>query len=241
MKNIKFPKGLARKLIPKFIGPYKILEDFGNESFKIDLLKHLKQRGVHDSFHASLLRIHVPNDDRLFPGQLDTQLGNADGTEGEWAVDHIMEHAGSKMDAIFEIQWKMGDVTWLPYYQASHLTALQQYFDVLSIKNVSQLAKAKGQPPSNDPQTFLGNLVPRYQTTHKRCSQGKDAKSKFPFPSSTVKDTKSHPLFPSSVGCWITHIIDDIISCSSNARHLALDNKHHSFDQEVSTWDPCQS
>ncbi|KJA15262.1 hypothetical protein HYPSUDRAFT_98629, partial [Hypholoma sublateritium FD-334 SS-4] len=25
-KNISFPKGLARKLIPKFIGPYRILK-----------------------------------------------------------------------------------------------------------------------------------------------------------------------------------------------------------------------
>jgi hypothetical protein len=36
-KNITFAKGLARKLIPKFISPYKILEDFGNSSFRLDL------------------------------------------------------------------------------------------------------------------------------------------------------------------------------------------------------------
>jgi hypothetical protein len=63
-KNIKFEKGLARKLIPKFIGPYSILRDFGNNSFQIELPDNLRQRGVHDMFHSSLLRVHVPNDDR---------------------------------------------------------------------------------------------------------------------------------------------------------------------------------
>jgi hypothetical protein len=29
-QNISFQKGLAQKLIPKFIGPYKILQVFGN-------------------------------------------------------------------------------------------------------------------------------------------------------------------------------------------------------------------
>jgi hypothetical protein len=75
-KNISFAKGIARKLIPKFIGPYKILQDFGNSSFKLDLPPHLKQRGVHDVFHSSLLREHIPNDDRLFPGRMDNSLPN---------------------------------------------------------------------------------------------------------------------------------------------------------------------
>jgi hypothetical protein len=42
-KNITFPKGLARKLVPKFIGPYKILEDLKNQSFVLDLPSYLKQ------------------------------------------------------------------------------------------------------------------------------------------------------------------------------------------------------
>ena len=54
-------------------------------------------------FHASLLQEHIPNDDRLFPGRMDTQIGNNPETEGEWAVDRILSHAGSRMDSVFEI------------------------------------------------------------------------------------------------------------------------------------------
>lgn len=81
-KNITFPKGYARKLVPKYIGPYKIL----------------KRRGVHDVFHASYLRVHQPNDDRLFPGRLDTQLGSQDAPDGEWAVERIEGHIGARND-----------------------------------------------------------------------------------------------------------------------------------------------
>jgi hypothetical protein len=73
-KNITFPKKLARKLIPKYIGPYKITKDFGNFSYRVDLPSNLKQRGVHDSFHASLMRIHIPNDDRLFSVVLESPV-----------------------------------------------------------------------------------------------------------------------------------------------------------------------
>jgi len=79
-KNINFPKGTSRKLVPKFVGPYKISKDFGNHSFRVDLPNSLKQRGIHDVFHSSLLRIHVPNDDRLFPRRLDEQIPELGGT-----------------------------------------------------------------------------------------------------------------------------------------------------------------
>ena len=120
-KNISFPKGLARKLIPKYIGPYKIIKDFKNQSFLIDLPSPLKQRGVHNVFHPSLLRIHIPNDDRLFPSRLDSQLTLGDDSEAEWAVDKILSHSGSKENSIFEVLWRAGDVTWLPYHHVSHL------------------------------------------------------------------------------------------------------------------------
>ena len=61
-KNISFSKGLAQKLIPKFIGPYWILKDYSNASFQLELPTHLKRQGLHDIFHSSLLWIHVPSD-----------------------------------------------------------------------------------------------------------------------------------------------------------------------------------
>jgi len=157
-KNIKFPKGLARKLIPKYIGPYKILQDYGNQSFRLDLPSRLKQRGVHDVFHASLLRIHHPNDDRLFPGRLDNQLGGDIDPEGEWAVDKILSHHGSKRDAVFEIKWQAGDITWLPYAEISHLQALIDYLELLGIEKIDNLPLGHGKPPSDDPQVHVGSI-----------------------------------------------------------------------------------
>ena len=49
---------------------------------------------MHDVFHSSLLRIHVPNDDRLFPGRMDTQLGDSPDAKDEWAINLIKSHSG---------------------------------------------------------------------------------------------------------------------------------------------------
>jgi hypothetical protein len=155
-KNISFPKGLARKLLPKFIGPYRIVRDYGNSTFQLDLPAHLKRRGVHDSFHASLLRVHLPNDGHLFPGRMDTQLTSPE-DDDEWAVDKILSHHSSRTDATFEILWKSGDVTWLPYYQITHLQALTDYLGLLGVRKIAKLPKGSGRPPQDDPQLFVGS------------------------------------------------------------------------------------
>jgi hypothetical protein len=62
-KNLSFPKGLAQKFIPKYIGPYLIVRDFRNNSFKIDIPNSMKQRGVHNVFHSLLLWVHILNND----------------------------------------------------------------------------------------------------------------------------------------------------------------------------------
>ena len=154
-KYIKFAKGLARKLVPKYIGPYKITKDFNNYSYRIELPTHLKKRGVHDVFHSSLLRIHVPNDDWLFPGRMDTQLGDGPDSNDEWAVDRIQSHAESGENAVFEILWKSGDLTWMPYHQIKHLPALEVYLELMGTDDISKLTAGKGKPPQ-DPQVFLG-------------------------------------------------------------------------------------
>jgi hypothetical protein len=153
-KNITFPKGLARKLIPKYIGPYKIVKDFGNHSFRIDLPTSLRQRGIHDVFHSSLLRIHHPNDDRLFPGRLDSQIGQEYNVEAEWTVDKILSHSGSGEESAFEIKWKAGDITWLPYNHVNHLQALSDYLDLLGVDSISLLPTGNGKSP----EIFIGYI-----------------------------------------------------------------------------------
>ena len=158
MENINFPKGLVQKLILKFIGPYKILKDYGNHSFKLELPSRLRQRGIHDVFHASLLRIHHPNDDRLFPGRTDSQIENDPQPEKEWAVDKILSHSGVQEDAIFEILWKAGDITWLPYYQITHLEALNHYMEALGVNDISRLPRGQGRLPTTDLQISIGMI-----------------------------------------------------------------------------------
>lgn len=138
-KNIKLQKGLARKLAPKFIGPYKIVQNFGNNTFKIDLPTELKRRGVHPSFHASLLRIHNPNDDRLFPGRLASQIGLAAQIENEWKIERIEHHNGTGSLAQFQVVWTTGDKTWLPYDELIGTQALEDYFEILGIASIQRL------------------------------------------------------------------------------------------------------
>jgi RNase H-like domain found in reverse transcriptase/Integrase zinc binding domain/Reverse transcriptase (RNA-dependent DNA polymerase)/Retroviral aspartyl protease/Zinc knuckle len=219
-KNITFPKGLARKLIPKYLGPYKILQDFGNSSFKLDLPFHLKKRGVHNVFHASLMRIHLPNDDRLFPGRMDTQIAGEDATDDEWAVDYIKSHSGAKTDAIFEIQWKTGDTTWMPYYQITHLQALTDYLQLIGVPQIAKLPNGQGRPPTEDLQLELSSISlspfdnfpflcaplsslfsfikPTYQAVFSTIAPS----STFPYNSSTV-DIKTQTTMPKLRG--ITH------------------------------------
>ena len=90
---------------------------------------------------------------------MDTQIGDTPDTEGEWAVDQILSHAGSKTDSVFEIKWKSGDTTWLPYYQITHLQALSNYLDLLGASHVQNLPRGTGKPPNEDPQLFAGSLT----------------------------------------------------------------------------------
>ncbi|KAJ3752801.1 hypothetical protein EV360DRAFT_5251, partial [Lentinula raphanica] len=106
-------------------------------SYRLELPPDLKRRGIHDVFHASLLRIHIPNDDRLFPGRSYEQLLGQD--EGEWQVDRILTHKGNRGDAMFKILWKSGDTTWLPYSKIQNLEPLKEYFEALGISNISEL------------------------------------------------------------------------------------------------------
>ena len=139
-KNLAIPKGRARKLAPKFLGPFVITEEVTEgATYRLDLPHEMRTRGLVNAFHASLLRPHYPNDDRRFPGRQYHQLPGFGDNPREWAVDRILSHVGRGADAEFEVQWSTGDVTWAPYADVKHLQPLAQYYEALGIPGVRQL------------------------------------------------------------------------------------------------------
>ena len=55
-KNLTLPKHRAQKLMPKFIGPYKILKAM-NKSLNVtlELLQEFKDRKINPTFHTNLV------------------------------------------------------------------------------------------------------------------------------------------------------------------------------------------
>ncbi|EIW51847.1 uncharacterized protein TRAVEDRAFT_92227, partial [Trametes versicolor FP-101664 SS1] len=100
-------------------------------SYQLGLPRNLKQRGVHDVFHASLLRIHEPNDDRLFPGRLETQVADFEEPDDEWVITRILSHSGAREDSIFEALWRSGDRTWVPFREIRNTRAVSEYLEAL--------------------------------------------------------------------------------------------------------------
>ena len=63
-KNLALPKGRARKLLPRYIGLYKVVEvHTATSTVTLELSPELVFRWVHPTFHVSLIQAHVANDD----------------------------------------------------------------------------------------------------------------------------------------------------------------------------------
>ena len=142
-QNLALPKGRARKLMPKFIGPYKVADSHPDTSnYTLELPEELRRRRIHPTFHASLLRRHEPNDDALFPGREARSyydFGNDD--QQEWLVDEILSHRWDGRRIEFLVRWTLGDCTWEPYEHCKELSALDEYLTLHGVKTWRALAR----------------------------------------------------------------------------------------------------
>ena len=55
--NISFKRVGAPKLMPKYIGPFKVVKRMGATAYELELAKNMRN---HDVFHVSLLKSYVP-------------------------------------------------------------------------------------------------------------------------------------------------------------------------------------
>jgi hypothetical protein len=178
-KNIKLPKGKTRKLVPKYIGPYKVLKVLvPGTSYRLELPDELKARGVHNAFHASLLRVYVANCDTRFPGRQLEQLAAFGMADEQWEVDRIKSHIGEGDESTFELIWTNGDSTWEPYNRVKGLEALVEYLEAMGVTSVNKLPKGRGIPPPHDTEAYVGLLhVERFEGIKDKRQGGRDEES----------------------------------------------------------------
>lgn len=143
MKNLNLPKGRARKLCPKFIGPYKVEEAYPETSnYTLQLPLALQQQRLHPTFHVSLLRPYHASSDALFPNRIQPEpydFGMPD--DAEWFVDEIVGHRWSDNKLELQVRWSLGDTTWEPLTSCKELAALDRYLEVMGVRYPQQLSK----------------------------------------------------------------------------------------------------
>ncbi|KAJ9529435.1 hypothetical protein QJQ45_013693 [Haematococcus lacustris] len=71
-KNLRLKPGKAKKLLPRFIGPFKVLEHVGPVAVRLDLPPAMAR--MHPVFHVALLRPYTTNLDLVASSNLDRQL-----------------------------------------------------------------------------------------------------------------------------------------------------------------------
>uniref|UniRef100_A0A0W0G6M7 Putative polyprotein n=1 Tax=Moniliophthora roreri TaxID=221103 RepID=A0A0W0G6M7_MONRR len=194
-KNLTLPKGLAHKLALKYIGPYKIIKNFNNNTYRLDLPSHLKARGMHDSFYASLLQVHVPNNDQWFPGRQENQVADFGiKNQHKWAVDKIVAHSRNSKHTLFKTHWKSGDQTWLNYKQVVKLDILTDYLDTIGQASVEELSLDIR--VCNDEEELISamiNLMTSDETEESNIGESMSFSNSTGFKNSPAKTTPSQP------------------------------------------------
>ena len=148
-RNLTLPKGRAKKLQPKYIGPYKVVEAHTAAlTVRLELLPELTAWQVHPTFHMSLVRAHIPNNDERFPHR-DTATCYDFGTtdEPEWFVDEILAHCWvDRAHLEFQVRWTLGGVMWEPLAECKELEALDEYLELHGVQRPHDLP-CKPDPP----------------------------------------------------------------------------------------------
>jgi hypothetical protein len=108
-----------RKLLPTFMGPYKILEKIGRLNYRLALPTSFK---IHNVFHVSQLKAY--KDPKSFPGR-DTVLPPASfkiGSDDFYHVDRLLTHRRRYGRDFYLVSWKGYSAAHNSWEPASNIT-----------------------------------------------------------------------------------------------------------------------
>ena len=120
-EDITFTEG-TKKLLDKYIGPYKVLEVVSPLSYRLDLPKKLRR--LHPVFHVSKLKEYHSTSDFKDRIQQDRPMPvvKIDG-EDEWYVEKIIDKRTKKNRIEYLVKWEgypEWESTWEPLSNLNH-------------------------------------------------------------------------------------------------------------------------
>lgn len=153
--NLQFKHG-CRKLLPKFIGPFEVLEAINPVAYRLKLPDTMK---IHNVFHTSLLKSYKPDPNhKIMPPPL-----LVDGVE-EYEVQAILKHAdrkaGKQLKREYLVRWKGYGHDYDSWEPPSHLRNAQAILDQY-LKDNNLLPKSQRAPKSKPkPETPAARVQP---------------------------------------------------------------------------------
>ena len=103
--NLKLESGSnTKKLHPKYCGPFPILKKITPVSFKLGLSEPMLAKGMHDTFHTSLLQPFIRDRFNREPGP-QPAIKLEDGTE-EYEVEKILDKKRKRNKFYYLVKWK---------------------------------------------------------------------------------------------------------------------------------------
>ena len=151
-RDLRLPKGRARKLLPKFIGPFEITQvNKEGGTCTLNLPQGMKDRRIHEEFHVSRIRPYHASDADRFPGREPHRFydfGQPD--RQEWVVERILDHQWNKNELLLKVHWATGDDSWEPLENCEALIALDDYLALHGAREPKDLSRNRHPRPAKN-------------------------------------------------------------------------------------------
>ena len=106
--------GKSKKLSPRYIGPYRVLQQVGAVAYKLELPTSMSR--IHDIFHVSMLKKHHPDSTHILqPEEVELDEALTYEEQPVQILDRRIKELRSKQIPLVKVLWRnhhMEEATW---------------------------------------------------------------------------------------------------------------------------------